>query len=187
MKPKTCKGCKLKFTPVRGLQQVCSVPCAVAYSNEQKAKEKAAAAQASKRKTKARLTELKSLSQLKKELQAVFNRFIRLRDADQPCISCGREHQGQYHAGHYRTVGAAPQLRFNEDNCHKQCAPCNNHLSGNIVNYRPRLIAKIGQERVDALESCNAPDKMTREQIQELTLDYRAKCRELEKKMKAAA
>jgi hypothetical protein len=94
----------------------------------------------------------KSKSDWAKEAQREFNKFIRLRDAELPCVSCLRNHSGQYQAGHYKTVGAHPELRFNEDNCHKQCAPCNNHLSGNIAHYRPNLIDIIGQSRVDALD-----------------------------------
>jgi len=76
---------------------------------------------------------------------------VRLRDSG-PCISCQRHHDGQYHAGHYRSVGAMPSLRFNTWNIHKQCSACNNHLSGNMIDYRINLIGKIGQARVDWLE-----------------------------------
>ena len=94
----------------------------------------------------------KDLGLRKKAAQTAFNAFIRARDSKEPCISCQRHHSGQYHAGHFKTTGARSELRFNEDNCHKQCAPCNNHLSGNIEHYRPNLIKKIGRERVEALD-----------------------------------
>jgi len=94
-----------------------------------------------------------------KKAQSTFNKYIRLRDSKHPCISCGRFHTGQYHAGHYRTVGANPELRFDERNCHKQCSACNNHLSGNIVNYRINLIRKIGEEEVNRLESYHEPKR----------------------------
>ncbi|WP_258530002.1 recombination protein NinG [Pseudomonas aeruginosa] len=64
----------------------------------------------------------------------------------------GAFHDGQYHAGHYRSVGSHPELRFDEDNVHKQCAPCNNHKSGDVVNYRINLVAKIGAAAVARLE-----------------------------------
>ena len=38
--------------------------------------------------------------------------------------------------------GAMPSLRFNTHNVHKQCSACNNHLSGNMIEYRINLIAK---------------------------------------------
>ncbi|WP_202116081.1 recombination protein NinG, partial [Glaesserella parasuis] len=109
----------------------------------------------------------------------VFNEYIRLRDKDEPCISCQRFHQGQYHAGHYRTVKAMPELRFNEDNVHKQCSACNNHLSGNITEYRINLVRKIGAERVEALESYHPPVKWSAEDCKEIIKTYRAKIKEL--------
>lgn len=86
-----------------------------------------------------------------KEAQKAFNAYIRKRDEKEPCISCRRHHTGQYHAGHFKTTAARPDLRFNEDNCHKQCAPCNNHLSGNIGEYITHLVEKIGKVRFDKL------------------------------------
>jgi len=88
----------------------------------------------------------------KKAAQSAFNAYIRARDSKEPCISCQRHHSGQYHAGHFKTTKARSELKFNEDNCHKQCAPCNNNLSGNIEHYRPNLIKKIGLKRVEALD-----------------------------------
>ncbi|MEN2908551.1 hypothetical protein EFIBHEMM_01788 [Mannheimia haemolytica] len=129
-----------------------------------------------------RLEKLKSRRDFEKDLQKIFNKFIRLRDKDLPCISCGRYHQGKYDAGHYKTVGGNPELRFNEDNCHSQCVPCNRHLHGNIVNYRVNLIEKIGLERVEFLERKDHPPlKLTIEQIKDLIKVYKAKCKELER------
>lgn len=113
-----------------------------------------------------------------KELQKHFNKFIRLRDYELPCISCGRHHQGQYHAGHYRTVGSSPELRFDELNCHKQCAPCNNHMSGNIVNYRPNLITKIGQQKVDWIEGPHEAAKQSIDELKALISHYKEKIKE---------
>ena len=92
-----------------------------------------------------------------KKTQQIFNAYIRLRDMADPCISCGRFHSGQYHAGHYRSVGANPELRYLPSNCHKQCSACNNHLSGNISNYRIALIRKIGEASVTSLERNHPP------------------------------
>lgn len=75
-----------------------------------------------------------------------------LRLMRQPCISCGRYHQGKYDAGHYRSVGACPELRFCEINCFRQCVPCNQHKSGNIIEYRINLVKRIGADKVAWLE-----------------------------------
>lgn len=122
---------------------------------------------------------VKPLSYFRNQAQQAFNEFIRYRDRLLPCISCGRHHDGQYHAGHYRTTGANPELRFNEDNCHKQCAPCNNHLSGNLAAYRPALIAKIGQARFDELMGPHELPKWGREDYIRIRDEYRAKLKTL--------
>lgn len=96
-------------------------------------------------------------------------------------MSCGRHHDGQYHAGHYRTVAASPELRFEPLNVHKQCAPCNNHKSGDIVNYRIELVKRIGAEAVEWLEGPHEPKKYTVEQLKAMTAEYRAKTRELKR------
>ncbi|MCW7548446.1 recombination protein NinG [Photorhabdus sp. APURE] len=132
-----------------------------------------------KDKLKARKLAVKPLLYFRNQAQQAFNAFIRERDKDLPCISCGRFHKGQYHAGHYRTTKAHPELRFDEDNCHKQCSACNNYLSGNIINYKPRLIEKIGQERFDALMMPKSLMKWRREDYERICDEYRAKLRRL--------
>lgn len=167
------------------MQQVCSMECAIAYSKrkaeeKRKKQEKSDRLEAGRR-MRARKEALKSRPDWLKEAQKAFNEFIRLRDKDLPCISCGRYHAGQYHAGHYRSVGAYPELRFNEDNVHKQCSVCNNHKSGNAIEYRINLIRKIGLERVEFLERHDhQPLKLSIDEIKELIKFYKAKCKGLE-------
>lgn len=186
-RPKRCRVCREKFSPFNSMQAVCfTVKCAAAYAREQRKKKELREAKEWAAETRRRKEAAKSRQDWLKEAQAEFNKFIRERDADEPCISCGRHHQGQYHAGHYRTVGACPELRFNEANCHKQCAPCNNHLSGNIVEYRINLIRKIGQAAIDWLEGPHEPAKYTIEEIKEIKREYREKTRELKRKKEAA-
>lgn len=186
LKQHKCKECGEYYTKFRSTQQVCSVKCAMAMGKrkaEEKRKklEKADRLEASRR-MRERKEKLKSRPDWLKDLQRVFNEFIRLRDADLPCISCGRYHQGQWHAGHYRSVGACPELRFNEDNTHKQCSACNNHLSGNILEYRLGLIEKIGIERVEFLERQDHPPlKLSVEEIKDLMKAYKAKVKELKR------
>jgi hypothetical protein len=117
-----------------------------------------------------------------REAQAAFNAYIRLRDYQDPCICCDRHHQGQYHAGHYISVGSRPNLRFDEMNVHKQSAPCNNHLSGNQAEYRKRLIKKIGEAEVLRLESDHEPKHYTIDDLKEIKAKYTAMAKELKKK-----
>lgn len=175
MKPKTCRSCREKFAPAKPMQAVCSPACAIAQVSKAKAK---AAAEDRKLTAKA-LVKLKTRATLIREAQTAFNAYIRARDAGLSCVSCGRQHEGQWHAGHFQSTGARPDLRFDEANVHKQCAPCNSYLSGNLIPYRPELIRRVGQGEVDRLEGPASPDKMTREQIIELRKTYVAKTRTL--------
>lgn len=167
-----CRKCGEGFVRYNTIQRLC-VPCAIEKVRENKDK------QHRKEQRKAR-QKLKTKRELLKEAQREFNKFIRARDKDKPCVSCGRHHTGQYHAGHYLTVGACPELRFNEDNCHKQCQPCNEHLSGNLIKYRRSLIEKIGLERVEILEGPHQAKRYTRDEIIEIKKHYAKKARELE-------
>ena len=91
-----------------------------------------------------------STSELLKRAQTIFNRYIRERDKDLTCISCGSWANAQ--AGHYMSAGHHSALRFNENNVHRQCAKCNTFLHGNLINYRKGLIKRIGEEKVRELE-----------------------------------
>ena len=173
-KPKKCKICKNTFEPMRFAQIVCSMSCAIEHSRALNAKKE-------KKEIKEAKAKLKPRADYLKECQAVVNKYIRLRDKNEPCISCGRHHEGQYHAGHYRTVGAAPELRFNELNCHKQCSVCNNHLSGNLIEYRRGLISKIGIDQVEWLEGKHEAKKYTIEEILDIKKHYQQKIKELER------
>jgi len=145
-KQKKCKVCKAKFTPFNSMAVACSPKCALEYAKTSRHK-------AFKHNLAQRRAKLKTKADWLKEAQIAFNAFVRIRDHNLPCISCQRYHQGQYHAGHYRTTKAASQLRFNLFNVFRQCAPCNSHLSGNIVEYRINLMKRIGAERLESLEN----------------------------------
>lgn len=178
--PKTCKVCKSKFVPVFSTTQVvCSPKCALdhAPANEQRARK--AIEQRERREIRVRKEKLKSKSDHMRETQTVFNEWVRLRDAHLPCVSCGRFHDGQFHAGHYRTVAASPELRFEPLNVHKQCAPCNNHKSGDILNYRISLLLRIGAEQLAWIEGPHEPQRYTIEDLRALKADYRAKIKDL--------
>ena len=182
-KPKTCRNaaCSIKFVPQRLGQVVCSPACALATKDVNQQKARKSLAQVERREIKVRKEKLKSRADHLKDTQQAFNAWIRERDAELPCISCGRHHAGQYHSGHYRTVGASPELRFEPLNAWKQCAPCNNHLSGNLINYRISLLQKIGEEKVIWLEGPHEAKKYTIEELKAMTADYRAKARELKR------
>ena len=175
-----CKICKTLFTPVNSFHKVCrTTECAIAVALKARDKVLKINARNVALADKVKREKLKSRSDWLKEAQTAFNAFIRERDKDQSCISCGRHHTGQYHAGHLFSVGARPELRFNEDNVHKQCSACNNYLSGNVILYRQALIAKIGLERVEALSSHHPTCHYTIDDLKALCQAYKSKFKAL--------
>lgn len=118
-----------------------------------------------------------------KEAQRAFNAFIRERDRYLGCVSCHMpaDYRGQWHASHYRSTAAAPELRFDELNVHKSCAQCNSFKSGNVVEYRLRLLDRIGPEAVEKLEGPHPPKKYDIDTLIEICRTYRHKLRELQK------
>ena len=111
-------------------------------------------------------------SDLIQRAQKAFNAYIRHRDRDLPCISCGE--YGEMQCGHYRTVGAEPGLRFHAANAHAQCAVCNCHLSGNRTAYRRSLIARVGVGMVEWIETWKPPQKWTSEDLIEIEKYYKS-------------
>jgi len=182
-KPKKCRvaTCRASFVPSRMGQAVCSPACAMIDSPRHEPKARKALADIDRKDIKVRKEKLKSRADHLKDTQQAFNAWVRARDAELPCVSCGRHHQGKYDAGHYRTVKSNPALRFEPLNCHKQCVPCNQHLSGNIVNYRMSLVLRIGQDKVDWLEGPHEPKRYTIEDLKAITAEYRAKTKELKR------
>lgn len=186
LKERRCAVCRELYTPKRiGLKitKVClNAACVLDWAQGVRAKEAEKAARSRK---KAFLDDDKAFQRAK--AQKAFNEFIRLRDAALGCVSCCKPAtwQGQWHAGHYKTTGARPDLRFNEDNCHKQCSVCNNHLSGNLANYRAELENRIGMGRVLALSVELKPKKYTAADYKNIHAVYSAKVKELKNAPKA--
>ena len=174
MKPKKCKVCKESFTPDKPLQIVCSHLCGLYYSRGIISKKK--------KLQKAELKEkLKTKGEYLKELQAIFNKYIRLRDKDEPCISCGIKITGLSHASHFFSVGSTPGLRFDENNVHASCEKCNLHLHGNQFEYSIRLPDKIGQENFNQLiQKKGQKLLLSIPEIQELKAVYKSKIKELD-------
>ncbi len=189
-KPKTCRNatCSIKFVPQRLGQAVCSPACALATKDVNQQKVRKSLAQVERREIKVRKEKMKSRADHLREAQAAVNEFIRLRDAHLPCISCDslpNDHDlltgSRWDAGHYRSVGACPELRFEPLNIHRQCVRCNRNLSGNAVEYRIRLVLRIGAEKVAWLEGPHPARKYTVEEIKAIKADFRAKTREVKR------
>ncbi|SDS78766.1 Bacteriophage Lambda NinG protein [Pseudomonas sp. Z003-0.4C(8344-21)] len=189
-RPKKCKNpaCGISFPPQRLGQAVCSPKCALAIASANTERARKAIAQRDRREIKVRKEKLKSRADHLREAQAAVNEFVRLRDAHLPCISCDSMPNdndlmtgSRWDAGHYRSIGACPELRFEPLNIHRQCVKCNRNLSGNAVEYRIRLVQRIGADKVAWIEGPHKPQKLTVEEIKTIKAEYRAKTRELKK------
>lgn len=181
-KPKKCRMCPVKFVPSKPLQFVCGPACALLHATRQREKERKALDKIERKAIRAAKERVKPRSEYMKEAQAAINRYVRLRDAHLGCVSCDRPStwQGQWHASHYRSRGAAPHLRFNLHNIHKACSICNNHLSGNIMGYRPELVRRIGAQGVEALEASQVRADFTIDYLKRLKRVFAEKARRLE-------
>ncbi|WP_333906094.1 recombination protein NinG [Delftia acidovorans] len=155
-KPRPCPVCRNSFVPFQPMQAVCSPRCAVKKVRQDKVEERLSE-KAERAETKRRKEAIKPRAKWLAECQAIVNKIVRLRDAHLGCCSCdrGQHWDGQWHASHLRSVGAASAVRFNLWNIHKGCSICNNHLSGNLAEYLPRIRARIGDDKVDWLYTQN--------------------------------
>jgi len=177
-----CKACCTLFIRVRPMQKACSVSCAVDLSKISAAKAEAKQKKAERRQDKAKLDAMRTRPQLMRVAQSAFNVYVRARDAGKQCISCGNQLPinaigGAFDCGHYRSVGSAPHLRFDERNAYGQCKHCNRYLSGNHVEYRKGLIARVGIETVEALECDQEPRKYSKDDLIRLAESYRRQAR----------
>lgn len=181
-RPKKCRVCTETYTPSKPLQVVCSPSCALLHAAKKRERERKALDQIERKAIREAKERVKPRSDYLKEAQAAINRYVRLRDAHLGCVSCDRPSawQGQWHASHYRSRGAAPHLRFNLHNIHKACSICNNHLSGNIMGYRPELVRRIGAQRVEALEASQVRADFTIDYLKRLKRVFAEKARRLE-------
>ncbi len=193
-KPKQCPICGTEYTPRSSLQKVChNYKCAMEFNRQVDARN---AAREQRKQDKLqrddlrqRREKLKGVSEWQKEAQTAFNRYIRWRDFNKECASCGGQLIGSSNyltgsavdASHYRSRGAAPHLRFNVFNVHAACTRCNRQLSGNAVEFRIRLIQRIGLERVERLEADNTPRKFDIEYLKRVKSIFTRRARHYEK------
>ncbi len=206
---RNCKVCKTRFKPATQYEWWCDEKHKDEYikqlavkarqntiqKDEQRRKKET---QAERQSLKIRKLELKPDSHFKKLAQQAFNEYIRTRDYDQPCISCGETnppdlHGGQWDCGHFKTVGGFPELRFVECNAYRQCKSCNAgsaKYGGKAATvekmYRESLAEKFGQELVDWLDGPHEMNHYRRDDYIRIRNEYRAKTKALKKLQEAA-
>jgi len=192
-KPKKCHICTNEFLPWSSTQKVCSPKCAVIHGKEVECMKVKCEIRKQEKLQRDDLRErrekLKGIAEWQKEAQAAFNRYIRWRDYYKPCVSCGGtlQHRGSYTTGsavdasHFRSRGAASHLKFNVFNVNSSCTRCNRQLSGNAVEYRIRLIERIGITLVERIESDNTPRKFTIDYLKRVKAIFTRRARHYEK------
>lgn len=117
----------------------------------------------------------KSISQLKKQLDAIFSQYIRLRDKN-ICFTCYK--QGNQ-AGHYISR-RYNSLRYNEQNVNLQCVSCNIFRHGAMDRYAIELERKYGVGILQKLEQYkNFLKSFTREELEEKIAEYKNKIKHL--------
>ncbi len=172
-----CKLCRRKTAGlVINLHAFCSIDHAIEWARDEKNQR-----QAVRENTRRQRADYyaNDKGHWEKKARMACHRYIRLRDSGLPCISCGRHHAGQYHASHYRPSGVNSELRYNELNIHKACSVCNTHKSGNLTEYRKRLIEKIGIDNVEMLDNNHELKRWTLEELKGVHRYYTEKVKEL--------
>jgi hypothetical protein len=183
LRKKKCAVCKNYFVPDRPFQKACSIPCAVEHGrvlNEKKQRKKASEEKRADKEKLARLTP----RYLEGKAQDAINAYVRVRDYERGCISCGKDMHwnGQWHAGHLKTRGANSFLRYHLWNLNKQCSVCNNHHSGNVAEHERGIVVRYGQERLDFLQSAPKMRRYSDEYLIRLADVFRKKTRILKKR-----
>lgn len=179
MKTRKCRACPNTFTQYQSFVTWCSPECGEVIAKKKVAKIKREEALKVRRADKVAKESFKRRADWMAEAQRAFNTYIRARDAGKPCICCGKPQKAHdsisghnVDAGHYRSVGSAPHLRFVENNCHAQLVACNRWGAGRAVDYRLGLIARIGLEAVEALESDQTSRKYSIDDLKAIKKHY---------------
>jgi len=174
------------------MARVCSPKCAIEWAGSQEATKHVKKAK-NVENIKARKA-LKTRSDWIKDTQKAFNKYIRSRDDGKPCISCNETNPfvrdkwgGVWDCGHWKGVGAYPELRFEELNAHRQCKSCNGASHGKAEKIREQydanIVWRIGAEGVSSiLAQANTPKKYTIDELKDLCAKFKQMTKELEAK-----
>ncbi len=169
-----CKNCKESFETKNKNQRYCLEPkCVHKWVIEANKK----AWEVEKKKM---LEDLETVSELTKKAQKEFNSFIRERDKDKGCISCGTELNSKFDAGHYFESYRYPNVRFDYNNVHGQCTVCNHRRHGNLLEYQVGIEKRIGGvELFDLHQKAHEKRTYTKEELRSTIKKYRKLTREL--------
>jgi len=215
-----CKNCPTRSIDAIkiGLSYFCNndFKCATEWSKNEAKKKQDKLRKAKVREVKTREKEsrkkyredkarIKATSKLIAEAQQAVNLYVRLRDYWRPCCSCGAPKKqieveqgyragGCWDAGHFRSRGAAGQLRFNLLNNHKQCKCCNGGERKNAgkaesvrAGYEAFMVDRYGLEKMKQLKYDNSIDlhKNDRERLVRIKTIFRRRARYYQKRIDA--
>lgn len=189
--PTRCRHCKEPFTFEERerhfrIHHRCISPYAEAQeakAERKRLKQARMAAKVERAADRKNRAALKTNGEKKAEAQAALNRWVvHVRDKDLACISCGKFHAGMNHGGHYRSRGSAPHLALDPRNVHRQCAPCNVYLHGNLINFRIGLVGRYGLAYVEELEADQEPRHYSGDDYEAIKATYVQKLKEEKEK-----
>jgi len=181
MKIKTCDACgkegslwKAKTKTQLGLCKSCALKNATQIGNYKITTKSSDIKPVENRTQK----EDKSIPELLKLAQVVFNKWIRERDSHNgyfTCISSGKLLPiSQMQAGHFYPVSTSSYLRFSEYNVHGQSINENCFNENHTVKYKENLILKIGYPKYSWLEANQHREKKwDREELLEIISKYK--------------
>lgn len=112
---------------------------------------------------------LKSIRDLKSDLQREINTIVRLIDKDCVCI-CTQKRHNSNDSGHFYSRGSTPELAYNLNNIYLQSVYSNQYLSGDPINFLiglEKMYGKEHKEYVYNLKGKYPPFKPTKEEIKE--------------------
>lgn len=196
-KHRNCKVCKTRFKPAAIYEWWCCEEHKIEYAvlvmkerrkqnYDNEIKQRQERQKEDRKQLKVRRINAQPKTYWIKQAQQAVNAFVRARDSNLPCVSCGTTSAAQWDAGHYRTTAAAPQFRFDPRQIQKQCSVCNQHKSGNIVPYRVELIKRIGIETVEAIENNHERRSYSIEELKGIRDYYRLELKRLKETQEAA-
>ena len=177
--------CKICRHPSRPFKTTCSIDCEAELAIKLLDKKKRAEAKNIRAADKEHKEKQKTKSEHASDAQREVNKYVKFRDWGNPCISCGTTHKFDVarDASHFKSRGSSSFLRFNLWNLHMACVQCNMKKGGNIIEYYPRLVKKIGQEKVDYLMNAPKSREYSIEYLNRLKRIFAKKAKRQEKRI----
>ena len=128
----------------------------------------------------------KTHKQLKKDLDAIYSKYIRLSSAYNKegmvkCYTCDNvKHWKSMDCGHYISRRILSS-RYYDTNCHPQCKGCNIFKEGNKPAYAIALIKEYGKDVLEELDSLShILIKYDKNKLKTMIEFYKKKFKEIE-------